>query len=425
MKKTFLIAKYELITLLTRRTYVFMAFGLPLLGVLIFTVVYLVRGDSAPTDTTDVQEPASLIQEGYVDHSGIISSLPEDISPVVLRQFPNLDQANVALNSGEIDGYYIIPDDYLTVGEFIYISPDRTPFGDSGQEWMMKWTLAVNMLGGDIERTSKIWELVDLQINRIAPTPDHDRFADEDCTMPGPTCESNMLVQLLPLFIVILFFVFLTNGSGLLMRNVTTEKENSMIEILILSIDTNEMMAGKIIGFGIASFLQVLVWIGSLFAIMQIGGQTLNLPVGFSLPPSMAFWSITFFILGYVIYSSLMAGAGALVPSVKEITSASFLMMLPLMIGYFVSITPLGQRSPHGLVSTILSIFPLTAPVSMIMRVTIGGVPTWQLILTVVLMIISAVIVVRSVARLFRAQILLSGQPFSPRRFVSALLTSD
>jgi ABC-2 type transport system permease protein len=198
-----------------------------------------------------------------------------------------------------------------------------------------------------------------------------------------------------------------------------------MIEILILSIDTNEMMAGKIIGFGIASFLQVLVWIGSLFAIMQIGGQTLNLPVGFSLPPSMAFWSITFFILGYVIYSSLMAGAGALVPSVKEITSASFLMMLPLMIGYFVSITPLGQRSPHGLVSTILSIFPLTAPVSMIMRVTIGGVPTWQLILTVVLMIISAVIVVRSVARLFRAQILLSGQPFSPRRFVSALLTSD
>jgi ABC-2 type transport system permease protein len=425
MKKTFLIAKYELITLLTRRTYLFMAFGIPLIGLLIFTVISLARGDSASAGPTIDSEPETLLQEGYVDQSGIISSLPEDISPQVLREFDTLDQANVALNSGDIDGYYIIPQEYLTNGEFIYISPDRTPFGDSGQEWMMKWTLAVNMLGGDIERTSKIWELVDLQINRVAPTPDHDRFADEDCTIPGPTCESNMLVQLLPLFIVILFFIFLTNGSGLLLRNVTTEKENRMIEIMILSIDTNEMMAGKIIGFGIASFLQVLVWVGSMFAIMQIGGQTLNLPAGFSLPPSMAFWSIVYFILGYVIYASLMAGAGALVPSVKEITSASFLMMLPLLIGYFVAITPFGQQSPHGLLSTILSLFPLTTPVSMIMRVTIGGVPTWQLILAVVLMIISAVIIVRSVARLFRAQILLSGQPFSPRRFIRALITTE
>ena len=129
----------------------------------------------------------------------------------------------------------------------------------------MKWTLAVNMMGGDTERASKIWELVDLQINRVDPTPEHDRFADEDCTRPGYTCESNMLIQLLPLIVVILFFIFLTNGSGLLMRNVTTEKENRMVEILMATISTKEMMAGKIIGLGIASFLQVSVWIASFF----------------------------------------------------------------------------------------------------------------------------------------------------------------
>jgi ABC-2 type transport system permease protein len=204
---------------------------------------------------------------------------------------------------------------------------------------------------------------------------------------------------------------------------VTIEKENRMMEILMLSINTKEMMAGKIIGLGIASFLQVSVWVGSMYLIMNFGGQTLNLPQGFSIPPSMAFWSIIFFLLGYAIYASLMAGAGALVPSAKEIASASFLMMLPLMVGYFVAVTPIGQESPHGAISTILSLFPLTTPVMMVMRVTVGGVPTWQLILAVVLMVLTAVVIVRSVARLFRAQILLYGQPFSPRRFLKALIS--
>ena len=426
MKKTFLILKYELITLLTRRTFLFLAFGLPLLGVLVFFVISVVRGDDAGTSSSAApSQENELISEGYVDEANIISSLPEDVSPEHLRAFTSIDQAAQALEVGDIEGYYIIPEDYLNSGEFIYVSPDRTPLSSGGQEWIMRWTLTVNMLGGDVERASKVWELVDLQIKRIDSTDEHDRFAEEDCSRPGYTCESNMLVRLMPLTVTVLFFVFLTNGSGLLMRNVTIEKENRMMEILMLSVDSKEMMAGKIIGLGIASFLQVTVWVGSMFLIMKIGSQTLNLPEGFSIPPSMAFWSIIFFVLGYAIYASLMAGAGALVPSAKEITSASFLMMLPLMIGYFVAVTPIGGESPHGAISTLFSLFPLTTPVMMVMRVTVGGVPTWQLILAVVLMVLTAVVIVRSVARLFRAQILLSGQPFSPRRFIKALLSNS
>ncbi|MCK5646022.1 MAG: ABC transporter permease [Anaerolineales bacterium] len=426
MKKTFLILKYELITLLTRRTFLFLAFGLPLLGVLVFFVISVVRGDDAGTSSSAApSQENELISEGYVDEANIISSLPEDVSPEHLRAFASIDQAAQALEVGDIEGYYIIPEDYLNSGEFIYVSPDRTPLSSGGQEWIMRWTLTVNMLGGDVERASKVWELVDLQIKRIDSTDEHDRFAEEDCSRPGYTCESNMLVRLMPLTVTVLFFVFLTNGSGLLMRNVTIEKENRMMEILMLSVDSKEMMAGKIIGLGIASFLQVTVWVGSMFLIMKIGSQTLNLPEGFSIPPSMAFWSIIFFVLGYAIYASLMAGAGALVPSAKEITSASFLMMLPLMIGYFVAVTPIGGESPHGAISTFFSLFPLTTPVMMVMRVTVGGVPTWQLILAVVLMVLTAVVIVRSVARLFRAQILLSGQPFSPRRFIKALLSNS
>lgn len=425
MKKTFLILRYELITLLTRRTFLFIAFGLPLLGVLVFFVISVVRGEDAGASSSTTSPPENeLISEGYVDEANIISSLPEDVSAEHLRAYASIDRANQALDSGDIEGYYIIPEDYLNSGEFIYVSPNRTPLSSGGQEWMMRWTLTVNMLGGDVERASKVWELVDLQIKRLDSTYEHDRFAEEDCSRPGYTCESNMLVRLMPVIVVVFFFIFLTNSSGLLLRNMTIEKENRMMEILMLSIDTNEMMAGKIIGLGIASFLQVTVWVGSMFLIMNIGGQTLNLPQDFSIPPSMAFWSIVFFLLGYVIYASLMAGAGALVPSVKEIASVSFLMMLPLLIGYLIAVT-IAQESPHGAIATALSLFPLTTPVMMIMRVTVGGVPTWQLLLAVAFMILGAIIIVRTTARLFRAQILLSGQSFSPRRFIRALLSDS
>jgi ABC-2 type transport system permease protein len=69
-----------------------------------------------------------------------------------------------------------------------------------------------------------------------------------------------------------------------------------------------------------------------------------------------------------------------------------------------------------------LSLFPLTSPIVMMMRLTIGGVPLWQVLLAVGLLILTAVLVVRAVARMFRAQVLLSGQPFSAKRYARELL---
>jgi ABC-2 type transport system permease protein len=195
-----------------------------------------------------------------------------------------------------------------------------------------------------------------------------------------------------------------------------------MIEVLMLSIDPREMMVGKIIGLGLVSLLQVVIWAGSMYTMLRIGGDTLNLPEGFSIPISLLIWLIILYLLGYAIIATLMGGVGALVPDTKAATQASWIVLLPTMIGYFVAVTPIGQGDPHGTVSTILSIFPLTAPVVMIMRLTIGSVPAWQLLLTVVLMITSAIFILRAVAQIFRAQTLLSGQPFSVRRYFQALM---
>lgn len=285
----------------------------------------------------------------------------------------------------------------------------------------MRRTLLVNLLGGDATLADKVWNPMDLKVTNLAPKPQYDRYADEDCSSPGPACESNILVQYIPFIMAILFYMFITMGSSLLIRNVSGEKENMVMEILMLSVHPRQLLTGKLIGLGIASLLPTMAWLGAGYIILRLGGGVLNLPIELTIPPSLLVWGIVFFILGYAVYASLMAGAGALLPNMKEITQATWVIMMPLIVGYMVALMASGE-APHAALPVALSLFPLTAPVVMIMRLTIGGVPLWQPLLAVGLMVLTAIFVVRSVARMFRAQALLSGQPFSARRFTKALL---
>jgi len=179
----------------------------------------------------------------------------------------------------------------------------------------------------------------------------------------------------------------------------------------------------KVISYCILGFLQVLAWLGAVYLVFRIGGATLRLPPGFSLPISLLIWGIIFFILGYAIYATMMAGAGALTPKLSQYTSVYFVVSSPLLIAYFFSLM-LAMR-PHSTLAVVLSIFPLSAPIMMITRLAVGNVPLWQPITAVVLSILMAVLIIRAVARMFRTQMLLSGQPFSIQRYLKALMNSS
>jgi len=132
-------------------------------------------------------------------------------------------------------------------------------------------------------------------------------------------------------------------------------------------------------------------------------------------------WGIIFFILGYAVYASLMAGLGALAPNMREASQVTIVIMLPLIIPLFFS-SSVFVSDPNGPIATVLSIFPLSAPVAMMARLASGGVPAWQLVLTAFLLAVTAVLIVRGVAGMFRAQALLSGQPIKIKTYLQALL---
>jgi ABC-2 type transport system permease protein len=122
---------------------------------------------------------------------------------------------------------------------------------------------------------------------------------------------------------------------------------------------------------------------------------------------------------GFCLYAALMGGLGALAPDLEGSRSWTFLISLPMLapIYFWSAIT----SNPQGPLPVFLSLFPYSSPVAMLLRMSSGPVPAWQMMLSVGLLVIGVIFTVWLTSRLFRAQTLLSGEPLSLKRTWEAL----
>jgi ABC-2 type transport system permease protein len=407
MNKTWLVIKQEIINTLSRPSFLFAMFGIPIIGAAVFMVAgQLSKGNPAQNILSQlISSPPTTLAEGYVDQSGIIKDIPASVQPGLLLAFPDEASASQALAQAKISAYYIIPADYIQSGKITYIRSDFNPLTSSGQSSLLEWILQVNLLGGDTQLASLINGPKNLKVVSLSPAPQRE--------------QSNMLTFFLPYAVTMLFYIILLSAASLLLSSVAKEKENRVMEILMVSINPRQLLTGKIVGLGLIGLFQTIAWVGTGRILLARSGTTFNLPIAFQLPPSFLIWALIFFLLGYAVYASLMAGLGALVPNLREASQATILVIFPLIIPIFLLSVLINE--PNSLLAIILSIFPLTAPVAMMTRLSAGGVPFWQTLLAAALLALTAILVVRAVARMFRAQTILSGQPFSRKVFFNAL----
>lgn len=427
MRNTFLVMRHEIIKTFRSTAYVIFAFILPVVAVLILGVIKIIQANSVSEGVREEVSTANESQmepEGFVDLSGIIQVIPEDHEDYLLS-FETEEQAVQALAAGEITAYYVIPSDYLDVGDVFYVYPDTRSYLSDGQDWVISRTLITNLLESDPELANLVWNPVWFwEKKELSPEYAESEAPGDECSRPGGACETNELVRATPSIMVAIMYIAFMSTSSMLFNSVGVEKENRTIEVLLLSISPRQLLAGKTMGLGIAGLLQTIVWLGGIYISFNIGGSTMSLPDNFSFPVNILFWGLIFFFGGFGLYASLMAGAGAMVPKMKEAGVANFIALIPLLFGYvFGLIAPLAGNA-DSLFMDILSIFPLTSPVVMVMRITDGIVPLWQLLLSVLLLFITAYFTLRAVAAMFQAQNLLSGQPFSLRRYLKAFVGS-
>jgi len=408
MRKTLFVLRHEMITILTSRSFLLVSIGIPILSALIFMVVTRIsRSSTASSVVAQIITAQREMKkaEGYVDRAGIIQQLPEGYSSQQYIAYPDEASARLALEAGQIAAFYVIPQDYIDEGKLIYIRPDFNPLTAAGKSFMFERLLIINLLGGDVELADRVNTPLKLEMQSLAAAPQRDK--------------ENPLTFIIPYVVTMIYYIVILGAASLLLSSVTKEKENRIIEILMSSITPQQLLAGKILGLGIVGLLQTVLWVGTGYALLRKSASMFNLPAVFQLPVEFLVWGIVFFLLGYAVYASLMAGLGALVPNMREASQATMVVAMPLIVPLF--LMNILIEAPHGSVSTAFSIFPLTAPVVMMTRLSAGGVPWWQPPVAAVLLALTVVLVVRAVAGMFRAQTILSGQPFNVRLFLKAL----
>jgi ABC-2 type transport system permease protein len=416
MAKILIVLRMEIYALISRRSFWFGVLGVPAIGFLIYSGIAWINRTQGGSATPNIgigkilEQPVDNRPQGYIDQAGLIREYPYDFSKSSLINYANEKEAREALDEGTISAYYVLAPDFIDTGELKVYTQEFNLISSQDQASDLRSLIDFNLLKGDVKLEKAIENpLSGLEKKNLSTTalPSRDR--------------DNGMTFFLPYAVMMLFYIAIMGSSGLLLNSVTKEKENRILEILMVSFDAQQLLLGKIIGLGLVGLFQVVIWAVSALSLLRLSGQTFNLPQEFLLDPSILGWGIVFFILGYLVYATLMAGVGALVPNLREASQATTIVVLPMMIPLFL-ISALIE-APNSLLSTILSIFPLTAPTTMMLRLAATpNVPLWQILLSIVLLIITAFLTIRAVAGFFRAQTLLSGQPFNIKRFGLALI---
>jgi ABC-2 type transport system permease protein len=237
----------------------------------------------------------------------------------------------------------------------------------------------------------------------------------------------------------LLLFMFIMIYGGMVMRSVIEEKTSRVIEVIISSVKPVQLMMGKIVGTSLVAVTQVVIWaiLGFIFFIIltavfgidltdsQSSQQALvtealsspgigdeikiifnefsNLPIANLL---IAF--LLYFIGGYLLYTSLFAAIGAAVDNETDSQQFMLPIMIPLILAIYVG-GPTVVDDPHGTVCTVLSYIPFTSPVVMLMRIPFG-VPIWQQLLSLAILIITFIFTVWFAAKIYRIGILMYGK---------------
>lgn len=239
----------------------------------------------------------------------------------------------------------------------------------------------------------------------------------------------------------IMFFMVLMYGQ-MIMRSVSEEKTNRIVEVLMSSVKAFDLMLGKIIGVGLVGLTQVALWIvlsGSLMFILPfVLGQPPS-PADMPLSPAAAgaatinpeeaqsmaiqlmaelqkqnWWALAgaflvFFLGGYFIYASIFAAIGsAMGDDVSDSQALVMPVTLPIILAFYI-VAFVGVRNPDSGLMVFASLFPLFSPIAMPFRMAFSP-PTWQVLLSLVLVIAAALLFVWLSARIYRVGILLYGK---------------
>ncbi len=406
MKKILLVASREIRQKVRQRGYIITTIALPIFLLVVgFVGDGFGMGEIEPIETPQAEEQSDSAI-GYVDQADLIETVPDDLPSGLFVQYPDLDSAQQALRSGRIDAYYVINRGYRDTGdvERVSYSLNASPADTQLFEWLLIHNLDPQ-LGLD-QITQLRWPFNAEGLETI----------DLDSLNGGQAAGNSMV----PYFVGILVMMPLFTSGSYLFQSLAQEKSSRVLEILLVTLRPRQILAGKVLGYGVLVILQYAIWavLAGLAALLT-GGEVLGLLASVDIAGKEAVWILPFALSGFLLYAAVMAGIGALAKDIESSRLWIFIISLPMFIPFYLGSSI--AQAPNGPLAVSLSMIPFSAPVAMMLRLTSTSVPIWQLAASVTLLLVLGMGMIALMARMFKAQTLLSGEELSVKKFLQAL----
>jgi ABC-2 type transport system permease protein len=299
--------------------------------------------------------------------------------------------------SGAIDGYI-----WISAGDFdrrkaIYSSVNATDFMDkSDLSQALGRAFAGQQLadrGLTAEQTARLFQPVKLDMVRM-------ENGQESKASGGMFALIFGMVMLL--YMAVLFY-----GISV-MRSVLEEKNTRIMEVLLSSTTSTELMTGKLIGVGAVGLTQMAIWMvmaGSL-ALPSLAAYPSLGEIHISPLKLVAF--VIFFLLGYLLYSAIYAGIGAISTTEQEGQQLQLIVVLPLVAAVFMMGAVI--RAPDSPIAVWTSMIPFFAPLLMFARIAVQPPPVWQIALSLAILVGTIAVLITLCARIYRIGVLMYGK---------------
>ncbi len=403
MNKSLIIAKHEFLTTVKRLGFIVLTLSFPVLGLGGVWVSQLIQGRQQ-----SAVAPRAAAKVGYVDQTGVFGDYRSQPGTVFLP-YESEDEARKALLDRQIEKYYLIPKDYLATGRIVQYSTEREIEAAEFTQKQLSNFLLSNLLAGEtspqiIERAKTPYILTLSTLGQTGEVKEN----------PNP-----FVSFIVPYFFGILLAISIFTSAGFLLQGVAEEKENRIIEILLSSVSARQLLTGKVLGLGGAGLLQLLIWAGAARVVGQMASVNLDFARGLNVPASIIALGIVYFLLGYLLFGVLMAAIGSLGTSMRESQQLASIFSLTAVVPFM--IMPLIIEHPNHIVARVLSIFPLTAPITVMERLSATDIARWELTASVAVLAASVVGAVILAAKVFRMGILMYGKRPSFREVIRYL----
>jgi ABC-2 type transport system permease protein len=337
-----------------------------------------------------VQEIAPLVQKANIQVSAAQGSV---------------ESLNSLVQAGAYDGYVVLPSDLLDVTRLEYVSKNPADFrvvgvlqGVIGQVLAARRLVQAGVSASDIAALSTPLSVEARQLTRSGKTRNSPDF---------------ITILMTGLTLAMLLYVTVILYGQAIGRSVLTEKTSKTVEIMLSSVRPMDLLFGKILGKALAGLLQYGFWVTISAALVKVIGPRYGVSIGAGLSAGTLAWLVLFFILAFFLYCSLYAALGAASEDEQHLSQLAWPVVVFLVIPLALISTII--TTPRAPVVIGLSLFPLTAPIVMFLRILVGAASSWEILISLVLIVAATGAVIWLSARIFRVGILMSGTRFTFR----------